>query len=815
MTRLWMRVLATDHGTSTVYAPGIREFHSPGADSFFQRQGNGNREYYIQQVTAHCFAQTRQCYCGNVDDYTVEMLTCDGCFIVEILLRWEEGMAHHDNYVQLMSHSIYYDLLLVDNQIPFFVLARIFQIFKNHNNGNPNIRLVDLVINFFNHRDLPNPYEVRHLLDLQYKLVVGNNRGINIDQPTLNTCPTYCSNICYTPSMPRGIPGANELQDYGVRFNVNENQNIKMFDITFKGKTMKIPRFEINFGSKILLANLFAYDQIKGQSSGNRIARQPTNNIGDVTSYVVLMNALINTRHDVMVLQREGILDNLLSNEEEVATFFNKLGRCALVDVSEHRYTSMFNDVNRYWRNTFNLCKYLAIFRMKHFRNPWTCLSLVGAIMVLVFSCTSMVISILNYRQPGRNTFMRLPIYMREANRGLFEPRALSIGPYHRGKESTRDMEIHKERVIHGFFQRPGNGNLEYYIQQTRQCYCGNINDYTVEMLTCDWCFIIEILLRWKQQTANCDNYIKLMSHSIYYDLSSLFQIFKDHNNGNPNILLVDLVIDFFNHGVPFSWVRSNPSDQPNRPCRPNSHEVHHLLDLQYKLVADNNRGIVNTAVDVSDMPLGIPGANELQDYGVKFRMNKNKDAKLFDITFRGATMEIPRFEINFGSKILLANLFAYDQIKSQSRNRMVGEQGNNQQNIAQPAASDSFGDVTSYVVLMNALINTRDDVVVLQREGILDNLLSDEEEVASFFNDLGRCALVDVSRHRYTGMFNDVNRYWMNTLNIRKCLVIFQKKHLRNPWTCLSLVSAILILFISFTSIVITILNFRRNLHP
>uniref|UniRef100_A0A0D9X974 F-box domain-containing protein n=1 Tax=Leersia perrieri TaxID=77586 RepID=A0A0D9X974_9ORYZ len=30
---LWMRVLATDHGTSTVYAPGIREFHSPGADT--------------------------------------------------------------------------------------------------------------------------------------------------------------------------------------------------------------------------------------------------------------------------------------------------------------------------------------------------------------------------------------------------------------------------------------------------------------------------------------------------------------------------------------------------------------------------------------------------------------------------------------------------------------------------------------------------------------------------------------------------------------------------------------------------------------
>lgn len=117
-----------------------------------------------------------------------------------------------------------------------------------------------------------------------------------------------------------------------------------------------------------------------------------------MTSYVVLMNALINTKRDVMVLQREGILDNLLSSEEEVASFFNNLGRCALVDVTKHHYTTMFNNVNRYCRNPFSLGRHLVILRGKHFSNPWTFFSLVGALMLLGFSFTSMLFTILKYK---------------------------------------------------------------------------------------------------------------------------------------------------------------------------------------------------------------------------------------------------------------------------------------------------------------------------------------------------------------------------------------------------------------------------------
>ncbi|KAL5222153.1 hypothetical protein ABZP36_026866 [Zizania latifolia] len=399
--------------------------------AFFDRQGNENREFYVEEITAHCFAQALHWYGGDVGGYTANMLMLDGCFIVELLLLQWEDKARADNYIRIMWNSIYYDLLLVDNQIPFFVVERIFRRFRSRNE-NPafdNTQLLHLVTRFFNPINREGQFswapaklapdvlpaaaanQVRHLLDVQHRLAVWNTGT----EPTATLNCSRCVDICgrgRASTMPRGIPAANELQDYGVRFLVDDatpsekskifdgkirgdgdlvdkSEQRKIFDVKFEGNgAMTIPRFEINFGSKILLANLFAYEQI---------VRQPCDKHGAVTSYIALMNALINTADDVMVLQRAGILDNLLSSEKEVASFFNGLGRCTMLDMREHRYSGMFQDVNKYWMSHLNFSKYLAIFRLKHLRNPWTCISLLGAILLVIFSFTSMIIAILNF----------------------------------------------------------------------------------------------------------------------------------------------------------------------------------------------------------------------------------------------------------------------------------------------------------------------------------------------------------------------------------------------------------------------------------
>ncbi|KAG8045549.1 hypothetical protein GUJ93_ZPchr0008g13727 [Zizania palustris] len=292
-----------------------------------------------------------QWYSGDVGGYPADMLMLDGCFIVELLLLECEDKARADNYIRIMWNSTYYDLLLVDNQIPFFVVERIFLTFRNRkeNHAFKNTQLLHLVNAFFNHRKG------------QFSWAPAN--------PSTDVLPAAAANY--------QIPGGDK------------SEQSKIFDVKFGGNGgMTIPRFEINFGSKILLANLFASEQIE---------RQPCDKLGAVTSYIVLMNALINTADDVMVLQRAGILDNLLSSEKEVASFFNELGRCTMLDMREHRYSGMFDDVNKYWMSHLNFSKYLAIFRLKHLRNPWTCISLLGAILLVIFSFTSMIIAILNF----------------------------------------------------------------------------------------------------------------------------------------------------------------------------------------------------------------------------------------------------------------------------------------------------------------------------------------------------------------------------------------------------------------------------------
>ncbi|KAL5220199.1 hypothetical protein ABZP36_024912 [Zizania latifolia] len=308
--------------------------------AFFDRQGNANHEFYVEEVTAHCFAQAMQWYNGNVgdSDYTADMLMLDGCFIVELLLLQCEDKARADNYIRIMWNSIYYDLLLVDNQIPFFVVERIFRRFRSRNE-NPafdNTQLLHLVNTFFNRRKgqfswapaNPSPDVLPAAAANQHRLAV---RNMGTEATATLNC-SQCVDICGRVStMPRGIPAANELQDYGVTLHVpvDTSEQSEIFDVKFEGNgAMTIPRFEINFGSKILLANLFAYEQIE---------RQPCDKLGAVTSYIALMNALINTADDVMVLQRAGILDNLLSSEKEVASFFNELGRCTMLDMREHR----------------------------------------------------------------------------------------------------------------------------------------------------------------------------------------------------------------------------------------------------------------------------------------------------------------------------------------------------------------------------------------------------------------------------------------------------------------------------------------------
>jgi Plant protein of unknown function len=98
---------------------------------FLARNKNVGFEVYLQAMRS-IEAQARQCYSETVnmgsDDF-VMMLLLDGCFILE----WFKKLLNLDLYLKdtifgvgWIGNYMLYDMLLLENQLPFFVIHKLF-----------------------------------------------------------------------------------------------------------------------------------------------------------------------------------------------------------------------------------------------------------------------------------------------------------------------------------------------------------------------------------------------------------------------------------------------------------------------------------------------------------------------------------------------------------------------------------------------------------------------------------------------------------------------------------------------------------------
>nr|XP_029117271.1 UPF0481 protein At3g47200-like [Elaeis guineensis] len=112
----------------------------------------------------------------------------------------------------------------------------------------------------------------------------------------------------------------------------------------------------------------------------------------------------------------------------------------------------------------------------------------------------------LERKSPAKPTIFRVPPGMRCGNRDAYEPKMVSIGPYHRGKsEDLKTMEELKWRLLHHYLSKVPNGSkneglrkMKDLEKQSRECYSEVIDlksDQFVEMLLLDGCFLVQIFI--------------------------------------------------------------------------------------------------------------------------------------------------------------------------------------------------------------------------------------------------------------------------------------------------------------------------------
>ncbi|KAL5712183.1 hypothetical protein ACHQM5_014380 [Ranunculus cassubicifolius] len=356
----------------------------------------------------------------NSDEFA-EMMLLDGCFFVEFLLKLRDSSLEFIFTSKEVKEPLFntmwilpplvHDMLLLENQIPFLVPQRLFDLAKISEDGRCVQSLVELHFTMFNClvplnvEISPTPARsVHHLLHLFHTHLLPSPQYIENNAHThLHQFSTHLHNLFHTHILPithpklrqvisppvsserkaKSIPSATELQDAGVKFQKNVKKVGSFMEIEFRNGVMRIPELYIYPNTISSFRNLIAFEQCYPNSKTH------------FTAYALFMDKFINTPKDVMVLKEQGILRHGLGTDEELAILFNQFGNGVNFYYSKTYLSNVYKDVKCYYESTWH--KYRASLMRDYFDSPWAFLSLLGALVLLLLTIVQTLYSVLSH----------------------------------------------------------------------------------------------------------------------------------------------------------------------------------------------------------------------------------------------------------------------------------------------------------------------------------------------------------------------------------------------------------------------------------
>ncbi|KAI7997846.1 UPF0481 protein [Camellia lanceoleosa] len=218
------------------------------------------------------------------------------------------------------------DLMLLENQLPFFVISEFYDMSYGMTvTQNPNqmhhdptstptltkLAMLPILEKLpggidFSKIDFKNTSlsESKHFLDLVHNVCLPSS-----SRDELNDYQTKNQRTCFN------MPCVIELKDAGVKFETREERNQSMFEIRFEHGHFKIPKFKVSNSTETFFCNIFAYEQHSSYDKPKYF-----------TNYTSFMDQLINSKEDVSQLRRHDVLDHWLDDDEKAALMFNSLG---------------------------------------------------------------------------------------------------------------------------------------------------------------------------------------------------------------------------------------------------------------------------------------------------------------------------------------------------------------------------------------------------------------------------------------------------------------------------------------------------------
>ncbi|KAG1363323.1 UPF0481 protein [Cocos nucifera] len=367
---------------------------------------------YLHTITS-LEDRARSCYEGQIhlsSNEFVEALVLDGIFMLELFHGAAGEGFRNLGYsrcdpvfaVRGTMHSIQRDMIMLENQIPLFVLDRLLALQLGLSEQSSGL-VARLAIQFF---DPLKPTDQQINKTDRTKLessaaafdpfAEGGLHCLDVFRRSLlRTGPRPAPRVCLHRWSHHGrvcdrrrqqlVHCVTELRDAGIKF--RKRRTDRFWDIEFKNGVLKIPRLLIHDGTKSLFLNLIAFEQCHVDCSN------------DITSYVIFMDNLINSEEDVRYLHYRGIIEHWLGNDDEVADLFNKLCQEVVFDINDSYLSRLSEQVNRYYNQKWNTWR--ASLKHKYFSNPWAVISLIAAVVLLVLTLAQTFYSVYGYYRPS------------------------------------------------------------------------------------------------------------------------------------------------------------------------------------------------------------------------------------------------------------------------------------------------------------------------------------------------------------------------------------------------------------------------------
>ncbi|KAM1062125.1 hypothetical protein ACFX14_026393 [Malus domestica] len=320
----------------------------------------------IEQKHRDCYGEKFDIYSGKF----VEMMVLDGCFIIELLRRCDKLVPWDDDdpleYTSWMLKVLQNDLFLLENQLPWKVLKCLFDLTK----VNDDHSLLALALKFFESSVFNQTPQIKEGVQTKHLLDAVRESLISLHKPQ-STERRY-----WEP-----IPTVTELLQAGVKFKSKSKVWNNMLDITFKNGVMEIPPIDIESNAESHFRNLIAYEHC-----------DPDIAIFNITSYAVILDNLIQSSEDAEFLIQKRIITTILS-KEDLACFFNGLYKDTIP--SHFSYVELTEKVNAHYNHRWY--RWRTILSRDYFSNPWSIMSFIAALVILVLTFLQTLYSLLTY----------------------------------------------------------------------------------------------------------------------------------------------------------------------------------------------------------------------------------------------------------------------------------------------------------------------------------------------------------------------------------------------------------------------------------